>query len=82
MLLFGMFRGLLLARRYQRQIEQLLRFGYEMKLEAITMAQLTNYLYGIETSENMVDVKKMSISKKEIKQGLLTAILQVETVEI
>jgi len=53
----------------------------EMKLEAITLEQLTNYLYGVETSENMVDIKKISISKKDVKQGLLTAILQVETVE-
>ncbi|UCD80770.1 MAG: type II secretion system protein M [Desulfobacterales bacterium] len=54
----------------------------EMKLEAITLEQLTNYLYGVETSENMVDVQKISISKKDIKQGLITAILQVETVEL
>jgi general secretion pathway protein M len=54
----------------------------EMKLEAITLEQLTNYLYGVETSENMVDVEKISISKKDEKEGLLTAILQVETIEI
>ena len=54
----------------------------EMKLEAITLEQLTNYLYGVETSKNMVDIKKISISKKDKKQGLLTAVLQVETVEI
>ena len=54
----------------------------EMKVEAITLEQLTNYLYSVETSKNMVDVKKISISKKDRKQGLLTAILQVETVEI
>jgi general secretion pathway protein M len=54
----------------------------EMKVEAITLEQLTNYLYSVETSKNMVDVKKISISKKDKKQGLLTAILQVETVEI
>ncbi len=54
----------------------------EMKLEAITLEQLTNYLYGVETSNNMVDIKKISISKNDKKQGLLTAILQVETVEI
>lgn len=53
----------------------------EMKLEAITLEQLTNYLYGVETSQNMVDVKKISISKKDKKQGLITAVLQVETVE-
>ena len=54
----------------------------EMKLEAITLEQLTNYLYGIETSKNKIDIKKISISKKEKKQGLITAILQIETVEI
>ena len=54
----------------------------EMKLEAITLEQLTKYLYGVETSKNMVDIKKISISKKDKKQGLLTAVLQVETVEI
>jgi hypothetical protein len=30
----------------------------------------------------MVAIKKISISKKDKKQGLLTAILQVETVEL
>jgi len=54
----------------------------EMKLEAITLEQLTNYLHGVETSKNMVDIKKISISKKDKKEGLLTAVLQVETVEI
>ena len=53
----------------------------EMKLDAITLKQLTNYLYGVETSKNMVEVKRISISKKDRKQGLLTAVLQVETVE-
>jgi general secretion pathway protein M len=54
----------------------------EMKLEAITLEQLTAYLYGVETSKNMVDVKKLSISKKDKTQGLITAVLQVETVEL
>jgi general secretion pathway protein M len=54
----------------------------EMKLDAITLKQLTAYLYGVETSRNMVDIKRISISKKDKKQGLLTAVLQVETVEI
>lgn len=54
----------------------------EMKLDAVTLEQLTNYLYKVETSKNMVDVKKISISKKDKKQGLITAVLQVETVEI
>jgi general secretion pathway protein M len=54
----------------------------EMKLDGITLKQLTTYLYGVETSKNMVDVKRISISKKDKKQGLLTAVLQVETAEI
>ena len=54
----------------------------EMKLEAITLEQLANYLHGVETSKNMVDIKKISISKKDKKEGLLTAVLQVETIEI
>ena len=54
----------------------------EMKLDAITLEQLTNYLYRVETSKNMVDIKKISITKKDKKQGLITAVLQVETVEL
>ena len=54
----------------------------EMKLDDITLEQLTDYLYGVETSNNMIDIVKISISKKDKKQGLLTAVLQVETVEI
>ena len=53
----------------------------EMKLDAVTLKQLATYLYGVETSKNMVDIKRISISKKDKKQGLLTAVLQVETVE-
>lgn len=54
----------------------------EMKLEAVTLEQLANYLYGVETSKNMVDIKKVSISKNDKKQGLLTVVLQAETAEL
>jgi general secretion pathway protein M len=53
----------------------------EMKLDGVTLEQLTGYLYGIETSKNMVIVKKLSISKKEKNDSLVNVILQVETVE-
>ncbi len=53
----------------------------EMKLDAITLEQLTAYLHGVETSKNMVTVKKLSISKKDKKQGFINVIMQVETVE-
>ena len=54
----------------------------ELKLDDITLEQLTNYLYGVETSKNMVRIKKISISKNDRKEGLLSAVLQVETVEL
>ena len=54
----------------------------EMKLEAITLEQLTKYLYAVETSANMVEINKIAISKKDKKQGLINAVLQVQTVEI
>ncbi len=53
----------------------------EMKLDAITLEQLTTYLYGIETSANMVMVKKLSISKKDKNDNLINVVLQVETIE-
>lgn len=53
----------------------------EMKLDAITLEQLSTYLYAIETSANMVMVKKLSISKEEKNEGLINVILQVETLE-
>jgi general secretion pathway protein M len=53
----------------------------EMKLDAITLEQLTKYLHEVEMSKNMVTVRKISISKKDSKQGLINVLLQVETVE-
>lgn len=53
----------------------------EVKLDAITLEQLTTYLYGIETSANMVMVKKLSISKKDKNDNFINVVLQVETVE-
>jgi general secretion pathway protein M len=54
----------------------------EMKLDAITLNQLITYMHGIETSENMVDIKKLSITKRDKKQDFITVVMQVETVEI
>ena len=53
----------------------------EMKLKDITMNQLTSYLHGIETSKNMVFVKRLSISKKGSQDRFITVVLQAETVE-
>jgi general secretion pathway protein M len=54
----------------------------EMKLEAVTLEQLTAFLHGVETSKNMVSVSKLSISRRDQKEGLLDAILQVDTLEL
>jgi general secretion pathway protein M len=54
----------------------------EMKLEAVTLEQLNNYLVAVETSRNMVAVSKLSISRRDQKEGLLDAILQVDTLEL
>jgi len=53
----------------------------EMKLQGITLNQLMTYLYRIETSKNMVGIKRISISKEGKQNQLLTAVLQAETAE-
>jgi general secretion pathway protein M len=54
----------------------------EMKLQGITMKQLTTYLHGVETSGNIVAVKRLSISIKGSKDRFVSAVMQVETVEL
>jgi general secretion pathway protein M len=53
----------------------------ETKLQAITMNQLTAYLYRIETSPNMVRIRRLSISKADQQSGTIDAVLLVETYE-
>ena len=53
----------------------------EMKLSEITMEELTSYLFKVETSKNMVMVKRLSITKTGKSSGLIGAVLQVETME-
>jgi general secretion pathway protein M len=54
----------------------------EIKLNSLTMAQLTTFLYGIENSANMVWIKRLSISRGDGNQSLLNSVLQVETFEL
>jgi general secretion pathway protein M len=54
----------------------------EMKLQNITMEQLVSYLYRIETSENIVNVKGISIIKTTKPPGFINTVLKVESVEI
>lgn len=60
----------------------------EMKLQDITMKQLTPYLHKVETSPNVIFIRRMSITRTERDDddaaagGLIDAVLQVETYEI
>jgi general secretion pathway protein M len=53
----------------------------EMKFKGLTLKQLTTYLHMVETSKNMVFIKRLSISKTGKQEGFVDAVLQVETVE-
>ena len=53
----------------------------DMRLESVTLAQLTDYLHKVETSTGTVSIRKMVITKKEDQENLLSAVLQVETLE-
>ena len=53
----------------------------EMKIQGLTLQQLTTYLYMVETSKNMVHVKRLSIVKAGKSEGFIDAVLQVETIE-
>jgi len=54
----------------------------EMKVQGITMEQLISYLYRVEISMNMVQIKRITISKTDKKKGLVNSILQVETLQL
>jgi general secretion pathway protein M len=51
----------------------------DMRLESVTLAQLTNYLHRVETSTGAISIRKMVITKKDDTENLLSVILQVET---
>ncbi len=54
----------------------------EMKIQGINLKQLTPYLYQIETSKNMVFIRRLSILKGGKDESFIDAVLQVETFEI
>jgi general secretion pathway protein M len=51
----------------------------EMKLEAISLSQLVDYLHKIEAPEKLVMIKRISIKETKGKSGYLDTILQVMT---
>ncbi|PIE60960.1 MAG: hypothetical protein CSA29_05815 [Desulfobacterales bacterium] len=54
----------------------------EMKLKQIKLSQLMSYLYLVETSKNVVFIKRMEILKDGKNNRGITALLHVETVKI
>ncbi len=53
----------------------------EMKLEGITLDQLVNYLYRIEKPDDLIVIRRISISDNKKEEGYLDSILQVLTFE-
>ena len=51
----------------------------EMKLEAITLKQLTQYLHRIESPEDLISIKRISIKQNKKEAGYLDAVLQALT---
>jgi len=51
----------------------------EMKLEGVTLEQLVGYLYNIESPNNLVNIKRISIGEDRKQKGYLDAIIQVLT---
>ncbi|MBU1903886.1 MAG: type II secretion system protein M [Proteobacteria bacterium] len=53
----------------------------EMKLDEINVKQLVDYLYLIESPENVVSIKRISIKDSKGAAGYLDAVMQVLTFE-
>ena len=55
-------------------------FQVEMKLQSISLHQLSAFLYGVETADSLVRVKKASIARTGQSAEGIDAILWVETI--
>jgi len=53
----------------------------EIKLEKITLKQLVNFLYSVESPEDLVSVKRLSVKKSPENPQYLSAVVQVVTYE-
>ena len=53
----------------------------EMKLDKISLKQLVDYLYLIESPENVVRIRRISIKDNKSTPGYLDAVMQVMTIE-
>lgn len=53
----------------------------ELKIQAITMEQLTRYLHGVEHTKNNLHIKRLSIAETGKPEGYVDVVMQVETFE-
>jgi general secretion pathway protein M len=53
----------------------------EMKLEKVTLQQLTGYLQKIESPQDIVSIRRISIQSGKEEDGYLDAVLQVLTLD-
>jgi general secretion pathway protein M len=51
----------------------------EIKLDKLTMKQLTDFLYSVESREDLVRIRKMSVGKMKESPEYLSALIQVVT---
>lgn len=54
----------------------------EMKLTDVNLEQLLAFLYRVETSPNLVNIRQISITKEDRKEGMVESILEVETFKL
>ena len=54
----------------------------EMKLQAVTLNQITAFLHKVETTGKMVVIRRLSLSRTGKKKPYIDAILQVETITL
>ncbi len=52
----------------------------EMKLQAVTLSQITAFLHRVETTGKMVVIRRLILSRTSKKKPYLDAILHVETI--
>ncbi len=53
----------------------------EMKLEGITLKQLVEYLYQIESPEDAINIQRISIKENRKESGYIDAVLKVMTMQ-
>lgn len=54
----------------------------EIKVQDVTLKDIISYLYMVETSDDNVFIKGLSISKSGVQEDLINAVFKVETIEI